>query len=103
MTKSRKGEKPRKWTPEEDRVLLNQIEAFPHNLTKCFAIVSEVVNRTPGACAARWYTKLSKNPNIEPLFATMSKQHCSKNRKNGMGVPSTPSIWRKILNLIKGL
>lgn len=99
----KRNQKNRRWTPEEDQTLLKQIEAFPHNLTKCFAIVSEIVGRTPGAVSSHWYTQLSRDPNIEPLFATMSKQHCSKNRKNGVGVPSTPSIWRKILNLIKGL
>lgn len=106
MTTQRK-----KWTTEEDNRLLRQIEAFPHNLNKCFFIVSQELTeqyesegtgapRTPTACAARWYTVLSKRPNITQ-FATISKHHLSRNRKNGMGIPINYSVWRRFMTLIR--
>lgn len=92
----------RKWTPEEDARLLRQVKAFPHNLHKCFVLVSEEIGRTEGAVSSHWYTVLSKKPEALCFF-TASEIHVSKNRKNGAGVESTPSIWRRLLNIIRGL
>jgi hypothetical protein len=96
----KKERKP--WTAEEEEVLLKQVNAFPQNLTKCFLIVSEQIDRTPGAISNHWYTKLSKDPKVL-VFATISPKHVSKNRKNGMGVASTNSIWKRFCKLIKTL
>ena len=90
----------KRWTPEEDRRLLQQIRVFPQNLHKCFLIVSEVTGRTPGACANRWYTKLSKDP-ANAVFLTVSSRHKVMNRKNGKGVRSTPGLFQRILKLLK--
>ena len=98
-TTSRKGRKAKRWTDEEDRRLLQQIRVFPQNLSKCFTIVSEVIGRTPTACAARWYTKLSKDPS-NAMFLTISEKHRVINRKNGQGVRSTRSLFQRILRLL---
>lgn len=100
--KSRKGEKPKRWTAEEDKILLNQIDAFPHNLSKCFMVVSEMTGRSKGAVAAHWYTVLSKREDIWK-FVTLSAHHCSKNRKNGAGEESSQSIWNRVLRIVKTL
>jgi len=89
----------KRWTPTEDERLLRQVRAFPQNLTKCFMIVSEEVDRTPSAVAGRWYTKVSKRPEALCFF-TASPRHVSKNRKNGMGITTTESIWRKFMRII---
>lgn len=89
----------KRWTEEEDKRLLQQIRVFPHNLNKCFIIVSEVIGRSPHACASRWYTKLSKDPR-NAVFLTVSAKHKTLNRKNGMGVKSTVSLFRRILKLL---
>lgn len=92
----------RKWTQEEDDRLLRQIRAFPQNLHWCFIMVSEEIGRTDKAVAAHWYQCLSKKP--EALaFATLSSKHLARNRKNGMGVETPPSLWRRFLNLIKNI
>lgn len=91
--------KNKRWTDEEDARLLKQINAFPQNLSKCFNIVSEVTGRSPGACAARWYTVLSKREDVH-LFFTASEKHISVNRKNGVGRKNTKSIWRRLLRLL---
>lgn len=92
----------KRWTAEEDARLLQQVRAFPQNLNKCFLIVSQVTGRTPGAVANHWYSTVSKDPQ-NTCFFTASTQHISKNRKNGKGVVSSPSIWKRLLNIIKNL
>lgn len=97
---SRKGRKIKRWTPEEDRRLMQQIRVFPQNLSKCFIIVGSVLGRTPTACAARWYTHLSKDP-ANAAFLTVSSNHKILNRKNGQGTPSSPTLFQRILRLLR--
>ena len=94
----------RKWSFEEDQVLLRYVKNSPYNLHRCFMMVSEHLtdagyNRTPQAVQAHWYTVLSKKP--ESLcFFTASAKHVSKNRKNGIGTPIKVSVWNKIMAII---
>lgn len=88
----------RRWTAEEDAVLSRYVDANVDNLKACFMAVAEQIGRTPTAVASHWYEVLSKK---ETHFATISKTHIFKNRKNGKGVPSTSSIWRKFMLLVK--
>lgn len=90
----------KRWTHEEDRRLLQQIRVFPQNLSKCFIIVGEVLDRTPTACAARWYTKLSKDPS-NAIFLTVSEKHKVVNRKNGEGETSSRSVFQRILRILR--
>ena len=90
----------KRWTPEEDRRLLQQIRVFPQNLSKCFIIVGEVLDRTPTACASRWYTKLSKDPS-NAIFLTVSEKHKVVNRKNGQGETSSRSVFQRILRILR--
>lgn len=97
----------RKWSQEENKILLRYVRNYPHNLHKCFLMVSEHLSdtgkpRTPQAVQAHWYTVLSKNPKALCFF-TASTKHVSKNRKNGMGTATSYSIWRKFLNIIRNL
>ena len=94
--------KSKRWTASEEDRLINQVRVFPQNLHKCFLIVSEEIGRTPGAVANHWYTVTSKKPE-NMCFFTASEKHVSKNRKNGMGVISTRSIWKKLIAAIKNL
>ena len=94
--------KLKRWTASEEAKLINQVRVFPQNLHKCFLIVSEETGRTPGAVANHWYTVTSKKPE-NMCFFTASEKHVSKNRKNGMGVISTRSIWKKLIAAIKNL
>jgi len=96
-----------RWSTEEDAVLLRYVRNYPHNLHKAFLLVSEQLTdngtpRTPTGVQAHWYSVLSKKPEALCFF-TASAKHVSKNRKNGMGVESTPSIWRRLLNVIRSL
>lgn len=92
----------KKWTEEEEQRLIRQVRAFPQNLNKCFLIVSEEIERTPAAVASHWYSVTSKRPDVLCFF-TASAKHVAKNRKNGEGVPSNPSIWRRLLTVLRSL
>ncbi len=94
--------KNRIWTSQEDATVVRYVKARPQNLHKCFVMVAEQIDRTPGAVASHWYTKLSKDPD-NLCFFTASTKHVSKNRKNGAGVATNRSIWRRLLSIIKGI
>lgn len=100
--KKKQHNNSKRWTREEEMRLLDQVKAFPQNLSKCFLIVSEVTGRTPSAVAGHWYTKVSKDPTAICFF-TASPQHVSRNRKNGAGVVSNRSIWSRLLNIIRSI
>lgn len=92
----------KKWTTEEEALLLRQVRAFPQNLSKCFVIVSESTGRSKSAVANHWYTVVSKKPNATCFF-TASPKHVSKNRKNGEGVESNRSIWQRLMTIIRNM
>lgn len=89
----------RKWTEAEESRLLRQVKAFPQNLTRCFLIVAEELDRTPGAVANHWYSSLSKKPE-SAAFLMISTHHKYFNRKNGVGEPCTQSLFNRILGLL---
>ena len=92
----------KRWTTAEDARLARQVKAFPQNLHKCFLMVAEELGRTESAVAGRWYQHVSKDPS-NVCFFTASPRHVSKNRKNGKGVETNTSIWRRLMNIIRGL
>lgn len=99
--------KNRKWTTEEEDVLLRYVEANPHNLHKCFERISEHLeeighHRTVSAVQAHWYAVVSKREDALCFF-TASSKHVSKNRKNGEGTRTSISIWRRFLNILRNL
>lgn len=93
---------PRKWTEDEEQRLIRQVRAFPQNLNKCFLIVSEEIGRTPSAVAAHWYSVISKRPDVK-IICTATEKYIAVNRKNSGFIESTPSIWRRILAVLKSL
>lgn len=92
--------RPKRWTVNEDAILSRYIDHNVTNLKACFLAVAEQTGRTPGAVANHWYSVLSKR---EMHFATISKSHVAKNRKNGEGVESNLTIWQRFVALIERL
>lgn len=45
----------RKWTEDEEKVVISKIEENPNNLRKAFREVSLEIGRTPAAIEYRWY------------------------------------------------
>lgn len=101
----------KKWTNEEDKVLVQLIEKYPHNLNKAFLMASGKLERTKSACQFRWYQHLG-NPNSPKhssvCFTILSKRKQMVDRKNYIEGRSKRkpknnkvSIWKKILNLLR--
>lgn len=74
----------RRWTQEEEGILVQAVQANPHNLSDCFRLVASRLNRTEKAVTLHWYTSLnvSSNPRVGTLFMTISNDSLYINRKN---------------------
>lgn len=92
----------RRWSENEEKRLIQQVMTYPQNLNACFIVVSEVIGRTPTAVAAHWYAVTSKRSDVK-AFVTASSHHLAVNRKNGKGIETPVSIWRRILRVIKDI
>lgn len=92
----------RKWTEEENQVLLRHLKNGIGNFHACFAKVAEEIDRTPIGVAAHWYAVLSRRHDVR-MIITASEKSILINRKNGKGVESNSSIWRRILTVLRTL
>lgn len=98
----------RKWTEEEDRVLLSKIQENPGNLKQAFSETAEELGRNPQGVTSRWYKKLApKNLSnrVNTAFMTYSAAKINCNRKNSYAGTQQPvhvrrSKWRRILDII---
>ena len=99
----------KKWTEEEEQVIIDELIKNPENITECFFEVSKKIDRTPGAINNHWYTVVSRKPGVN-VYGTLSHNNYARNRKLGQGVknkkgkrgvPITPSFWNRFINMIK--
>ena len=97
----------KRWTKEEEEILVQAISANPHNLSEALRTASNTINRSFKACQFHWYEVLSpkNNPNkIGISFVSIGPNTIYKNRKNS-GVstvqPEKSTIWSRIKRLLK--
>lgn len=98
----------REWTEEEEEILVQAIQANPHNLSDCFRLVASRLDRTEMSVSLHWYTVLnsSSNPRVGALFMTISDDSLYINRKNHFnGVHVRPinyneEQWERIKELL---
>lgn len=100
----------KRWTKEEDEILVQALKANPHNKAKVFKLVATKINRTVGAISYRWYNYLS-NPYSKHYVGCMFTMlgHTSKmdNRTisrepyHTIPKPIKKGIWNKIKKLLK--
>ena len=97
----------KKWTKEEEKILVQAIQANPHNISEALRTASNTINRSFQACQFHWYAVLSpKNkPNkIGISFVSIGPNTIYKNRKNsGTSTvqPEKSTIWSRIKRLLK--
>ena len=97
----------KKWTKEEEEILVQAIQANPHNISEALRTVSATINRSFNACQIHWYSVLSpKNkPNKMGIsFVSVGSNTVYKNRKNsGTSTvqPEKSTIWSRIKRLLK--
>lgn len=100
-------DKYKRWTPQEDAILISCINQCPGNNAKAFRMAEEQLEgRDFKSCGNRWYKVLSKNPHVNNM--AISGNHAIATRRvvrEGCPVEPVPikeSKWRKIWRSIFG-
>ena len=101
-------EQKKRWTKEEDKLLVQTISDGSYNLKKCFITVAEQTGRTADAVHTRWYDHVRFTPEGRQAMVTIGKgsTYTGKNlteRGKVKPVITTKSsrIWTKILTILK--
>lgn len=96
----------RRWTIEEERVLIDQITRRANNVREAFRRTSELIDRTEAACMYHWYMVVSKRKNTSVCFVTIGHKTRNINRKivhaktTDNTKVTTISWWRKVIKLL---
>lgn len=91
----------RRWTAEEDSILLAEVSRSPQNLQKAFEAAGELIDRTPNACSFRWYSSVRHNTN-SIAFTLVGAHGASKNSKiGGTTKKVNKTLWERIKALFK--
>ena len=98
----------KRWTNEENNILVQAIKANPHNIKKaCIYAATKLEGRTPKACEFHWYQAIAPANNPTKLgvsFLAVGPKTIYKNRKNsGVSIvqPEKSTLWSKIKRLLK--
>lgn len=96
----------RKWTEDEEKVVISKIEENPNNLQRAFREASLEIDKTPAATGWRWY-KGGLRERSGKLFMTYGRKGTlNSNRKNVSSKTSDNTIrtrkskWRRILDIL---
>lgn len=95
----------KKWTIEEEKVLIAQIQKNPGNLKKAFICTTELIQRTERAIALHYYNIMLKNKSKLPksyMYMTISKDKALVNKKVAKEIDYIevkPNLWDKIKKL----
>lgn len=104
----------RRWTKEEEDILVQAIQANPHNLKQCFREVSAKIGRSEDGVMHHWYSVLGNCKNkkyVGITFLMLSRKEIMKDRKickvsatgyykNDNLIKQKPTIWQKIKKLL---
>lgn len=76
----------RKWTSNEEQVIISKIKANPSNLQRAFREASSELDRSPTAIELHWYIKTKRMPALKDrcgnCFMTYGGKSLNINRKN---------------------
>lgn len=70
----------KRWTKEEELVILSNVKENPENLLKAFAIAAKKLNRSEASIRMRWYNHLKDS--YSPVFMVYSNKKAIINGKN---------------------
>lgn len=96
----------KKWTNEENNILVQAITANPHNIQEsCRYAATKLEGRTPKACIIHWYKVIAPANNPTKLgvsFLAVGPNTIYKNRKNSVSKvkPEKYTLWKKIIKLL---
>lgn len=90
----------KRWTKDEEQVLLSHIENNPNNFVAAFkAAAEELEGRTVKSVQQHWYTNLQKTNKV--FIACTSKKRLPINKKSSKETfPIKKSKWRRILEIL---
>lgn len=102
----------RKWTNDEEQVVISHVKANPNNLRKAFREASLELNRSVGSIDLHWYTKSKHSAALKDrcghCFLTYGGKSLNINRKNVSVNTSDNTITismdklQKILDILLG-
>lgn len=98
----------RRFTEEEDRVILSKIGKNPGNIAQCLRELSVELDRSFAALQTRYYkvlVKKNRNNKANATFTLFGKDNAKVNRKITRPYTQQPvnvrrSKWRRILDII---
>lgn len=96
----------RKWTDEEDKIVVQAVQAKPQNLKKCFLTVASEIDRTPEAVHTRWYNAIRYTQEGREAMLTISSKtaFCGKNELDNSKVKPIKirrkSFWKTLLTTL---
>ena len=100
----------RRWTEEEDKILVQLIKEYPHNKSKAFFMASQRLDRHEKGCSKRWYCALS-NPEhpkyVGCAFTMISRKTKFDNRTQytehniTAPEPMSLSLWERIKRFLR--
>lgn len=82
----------KRWTTEEEKVIMKYVRLNPSNLTKAFKLAELELDRTYTSIVSRYYMNIKKS---EVLFTLVSKEVVTVNSKNG-NLQKSSNIWNLI-------
>lgn len=91
----------KRWTREEDEILISNIKKYSSNLAAAFKIVAEETGRSYIAVKLRWYTKY-KNSGVV-FFTTVSQSNQIVNSKISNDCLEHPTTLSRVLRIIRNL
>lgn len=98
--------KLRKWTAEEDLILVQAVKANPYNVKRVCYSLEKDLERSGMAIHQHWYVMQKTNKKVRTTFLTVGDKSYLKNRKNiasnSVVRPVKSNIFKalkKILNL----
>lgn len=95
----------RKFTPEEDNIIIDAVKKNPQNINKAFVLIAPKINRTVDSIRVRYYGRIAKNKDNK-LFLTVSERRKLTNYKvqrddmEAKAERSTKPKWRRILDIL---
>lgn len=96
----------RRFTTEEDELIIKKVSEHPGNLLKAFREVAEETGRHYTCVSSRWYKYLSERQSTSKVFMLFSKKRGTFNRKivKERKIHTQRNLqeskWRRILNII---
>lgn len=93
-----------KWTIEEEKVLIDQTQKNPGNLTKAFSETAELIERSEKSIQMHYYSVIAKNkskvlPNSY-VYMTIGRNKAMLNKKVAKKeedyIEIKPTLWQRI-------